>query len=95
MTRPAPASKAERQKWAQSRAEPHIARAYAQMIDQGLEPHEAAQALILAGAGALARALGPDGAGHHLRDLADAHRAWLIDLAETVEGAPTLPDTRH
>jgi hypothetical protein len=77
--------KIARQRLAQRRAEPILRRAMRQMLEHGLTPAEAAQAMILTGAGALARALGPDGAGHALRDVATKQATWLTEIAETVE----------
>lgn len=77
--------KADRQSRVQRKAEPHIARAFGAMLDHGITPADAAQAFILSGVGMLVRAIGPEGAGHTLREVAEAQNRWLLEMAESVE----------
>lgn len=76
----------DRQNKVQERAEPIIARAYSQMLDHGVAPADAAQAMILTACGILARVIGPNGAGHSIREVADAQHVWLSEIASSVEG---------
>lgn len=74
-----------RQAEVQALAEPTIEEAIARMANAGLSAPEIAQALILTGAGLLAGSLGPKGAGHDLRAIADKTGRWIHEIAEQVE----------
>jgi len=74
-----------RQTEAQAIAEPIIEESIARLANAGLAPHEIAQALILTGTGLLAGSLGPQGAGHDLRAVAEKTSEWLDELARATE----------
>jgi len=75
----------ERQKETQAISEPMIEEAISRMANAGLTAPEIAQALILMGSGMLARSLGPKGAGHAMRNVADKAGAWMHSIADQIE----------
>lgn len=75
----------ERQSEVQALSGPSIEEAISQMANMGIERQEIAQALILTGAGLLAGALGPKGAGHELRTVAELIPAWINRISDTIE----------
>lgn len=72
----------DRQNEVQALSGPVIEEAIARMSRCGIAPHEIAQLLVLTGAGLLAGALGPKGAGYALLDLADHSAQWIRAIAE-------------
>lgn len=77
--------KNKRQAEVQALAEPTIEQAIGQLANMGLDSAEIAQALILTGAGLLAGAMGPKGAGHDLRTVAEMIPAWINRIGDTIE----------
>jgi hypothetical protein len=74
-----------RQNEVQALSGPVIEEAIARLSNAGIAPHEIAQALVLTGAGLLAGSLGPNGAGHNLRCVADTTSAWIRKIADSLE----------
>ena len=75
----------ERQNEVRALAEPIVEEMLARLVRCGIRPHEAAQLLVLTGAGLLAGALGPKHAGYELREVAGSVSGWLEGLASTIE----------
>ncbi len=75
----------DRQREVQDIAGPIIEEMAARLHRAGLTGPEAAQALILHGAGMLARSLGPKGAGHAMHHVADKAAAWMRDVGDTLD----------
>jgi len=74
-----------RQAEVQAIAEPIVEESIARLINAGLAGPEIAQALILTGAGLLAGTLGPEGAGHDLRHVAEATSRWMRQIADRID----------
>lgn len=75
-----------RQDEVQALSEPVMEEAIARMANAGMTASEIAQALILVGSGMLARSLGPQGAGHSMRRVAEMAGAWMHGIANEIEG---------
>lgn len=75
----------ERQNEVRALVEPIVDEMLARLVRSGIRPHEAAQLLVLTGAGLLAGSLGPKHAGFELREVAGAVSGWMQGLASTVE----------
>lgn len=69
----------------QAVSEPVLEEAIARLVNAGLAPHRIAQAMILTGAGLLAGSLGPKGAGHDLRNVAEKTSSWIWHIADEIE----------
>ena len=74
-----------RQQEVQALSEPMMEEAISRMANAGMTAPEIAQAFILMGSGILARSLGPKGAGHSMREVADKAGAWMNDIADQIE----------
>lgn len=81
--------KIERQAEVQALAGPIIEETLARLVRCGIAPHEAAQCLIMTGAGLLAGALGPRHAGYEMREVAEAVGGWIGTIAEKLEARDT------
>ena len=75
----------QRQTEVQDLAGPVVDEFLARMVRCGIAPHEAAQILILTGAGLLAGSLGPRHAGYAVDEVAEAVGGWIRQIAGTYE----------
>lgn len=75
-------NKAERQMRAQRRATPHLDVAFARIVEHGVAPVDAAQSMILFGAGALVQHLTRDNVGVSMLNARDHIYAWMTEIAE-------------
>lgn len=82
-------AKTERQAEVQALAGPIIEETLGRLVRCGIAPHEAAQCLIMTGAGLLAGALGPKHAGYEMHQVAEAVGSWINTIAERLDARDT------
>lgn len=76
--------KAERQARAQRRATPHLDQAVVRIIEHGVAPVDAAQSLILFGAGMLVQHLTDGAARATVLNARDHIYVWMTEIADKV-----------
>lgn len=75
----------ERQEEVRALAGPIIEEMLGRLVRCGIAPHEAAQLLIMSGAGLLAGSLGPKHAGYAMGEVAEAVGTWIHQIANAYE----------
>ena len=79
-------NKNQRQQRAQRRATPHLDVAFSRIVEHGIAPVDAAQAMMLFGAGALMQRLTGGEASASVLQVRDHLYAWMTEIAQQVGG---------